>query len=346
MPPTLASTHDVARRSRPAPDSARHFLIHPRVPQAPTLPQFGTAVSLPASLRAVRLPPEYTLSRLVQESRTTEVWKAYDGIGRPVAVKVARTADAAAQARFATEARALAALTHRSIVRMQGHGETADRRPFIALEWLEGTTLADILDDRDAGIPVHDAIRLMMPIGLALLLAHDRGIVHGSVRAEHIVLVQLSRGVLLPRLIDFSGARRLHPTIPPPGVRGKPPRITPAPPFIPADPVVDVRGLAATIFHAIAGTRPFSQASPNTVDAVLPMAPHGLSERDATLWRILAEGLAPPASSRVKSLHDFVRGIAAWADLQGLSSDITGGSIPGRWFGNGAPSSRRGGQRP
>lgn len=306
---------------RPAPRGAD--AADPRT--APTEPAFpAPAAAAPA---AQILPGDYTLQRRVHVGRDGEVWSATDAAGRQVAVKLGRAGDAAVAARFAAEARALASLTHRSIVRLLGHGESADRRPFLALEWLEGETAARLLEARGSGIPPRDAIRLMMPIASALALAHDRGFVHGAVGADNVIVVVHGDRVAVPKLVDFAAAKRIAPSTPPPSVS------EPTRPVRQAadtgDPTADIRGFAATIFHAIAGRAPFSEAPAKEGASAIPRT--GLSERDAALWRILAEGLAPPPAARFRSVHDFARELAAWADLRGLDADITGNPISARW---------------
>lgn len=288
---------------------------------APTEP----ALAAPPSSRGAQvLPGDYALRERVHAGRAAEVWRAAAPSGQRVAIKIAADAAAAAAARFAVEARALASLTHRSIVRLLGHGEAGDGRPFLALEWLEGRTAAGLLADRGAGIPPSDALRLMMPIASALVLAHDRGVVHGAVRADNVLVMFRGDGVAVPKLIDFASSQRIAPSAPPPSPDEPTRRVEAA--VDAGDPVVDVRGFAATIFHLIAGRAPFTPAAGASY---IPRT--GLSERDAALWRILAEGLAPPPGGRFRRVSDLARELAAWAGLRGVDADITGSPISARW---------------
>ena len=102
----------------------------------------------------------YRIEERLGEGGMGVVHRAVDErLGRQVALKIGRPG---AAVRFAAEARALASLTHRSIVRLLGHGETSDRRPFLALEWVEGESVAGLLHSRGAGIPPRDALRLLL----------------------------------------------------------------------------------------------------------------------------------------------------------------------------------------
>ncbi len=274
------------------------------------------------------------LTELSHSGQNSEIWRGAGPNNVGLAFRLPRAALSPSDApemrdhisaAFRAEARALASLTHRSIVRLQGHGDTSDGRPFVAFEWLGGQTFSQVLGQRGAGLPPRDAIRVLMPVALGLVLAHDRGFVHGDVRAEHIVLVPLDGATILPKLIDFRAARQVAPSVPPPSIE------QPSRPVIRdvagGDPLVDVRGFAATMFHAIAGFPPFA-----THQSAPPLPRTGLSQRDLKLWRILAEALAPVKSSHFPTMFHLTRQLAEWANLRGIERDITGMPVFARWL--------------
>ncbi|MEZ4293418.1 MAG: protein kinase [Polyangiaceae bacterium] len=307
-----------ASRVRPEPD--------PRT--APTQPALPAADEVSPEGALPLLPGDYSLRERVHVSSSSELWRAVDADGHAVAIKLGRSATADASLSFTAEARALATLTHRSIVRLLGHGETSDQRPFLALEWLEGTTLRALLAERGAGIPPSDAIRLLLPIASALVLAHDRGFVHGAVTPDSVFVVVRKDEHVLPKLVDFSNASRAAVTPPRTPANAPTPRQA-EPEGCAQSPKVDVQGFASTIFFAITGRTPFAPSS-SPGSSFVPRT--GLSERDAALWRVLAEGLAPPPLGRFARVQDFARELAVWADLRGLDADITGSPISARWL--------------
>ena len=66
-------------------------------------------------------------------------------------------------------------------------GETADGRPFLVFRWAEGTTLRDLM--MESGTPgFARSGRILRQLGSALAALHTRGVVHGAVAPEHIVI--------------------------------------------------------------------------------------------------------------------------------------------------------------
>jgi tetratricopeptide (TPR) repeat protein len=107
---------------------------------------------------------------------------------------------------YRCQAATLAGLVHPAIVRYVAHGITTEGEPYIAMEWLDGETLAD----RIARGPVEpEAIaRLGSRILQALAAAHACGIVHRDVKPSNIFLAGGDLGQA--KLLDFGIARRAH----------------------------------------------------------------------------------------------------------------------------------------
>jgi serine/threonine-protein kinase len=119
---------------------------------------------------------------------------------RPVALKrlaenLARDEDL--QRRFLREARLAARLAHPNVVRVFDVGED-DGRPFIAMEYVEGETLAELVAQR-APLPATEAARLGTQMCAGLAAAHAAGLVHRDVKPQNLLL--RTDGVL--KLGDF-----------------------------------------------------------------------------------------------------------------------------------------------
>lgn len=110
-------------------------------------------------------------------------------LDRPVALK--RLADNLARdedlrRRFLREARLAARLAHPNVVRVFDVGED-DGRPFIAMEYVEGETLADLVVRRGR-LPAAEAASLGMQACAGLAAAHAAGLVHRDVKPQNLLL--------------------------------------------------------------------------------------------------------------------------------------------------------------
>ncbi|MFO0619274.1 MAG: protein kinase [Polyangiaceae bacterium] len=115
----------------------------------------------------------FELERLVGAGGMGSVYRAWDREeGRTVAVKLVK--DAADHARFEREAAVLEALDHPGIVHYVAHGKTPDGGAFLAMEWVEGESVAALLD-REQQLPADDAVLLCHRIARALAAAHAEG---------------------------------------------------------------------------------------------------------------------------------------------------------------------------
>ena len=145
----------------------------------------------------------FVLEQRLREGRSGGVWRARNAdLGSCVALKLLQrpfpTPDAVERLR--REARTEASLQQPGVVRVfdvQTHqGDT-----FIAMELLEGQTLAALLAQRGR-IEATEAVRLLLPVIAVLASVHARGMVHGNLDATNIILVPLG-DELRPTLVDF-----------------------------------------------------------------------------------------------------------------------------------------------
>jgi eukaryotic-like serine/threonine-protein kinase len=116
-------------------------------------------------------------------------------IKRRVAIKLLHAdlaEDAAMVRRFANEALAAGTLGHPNIVEATDMGFIKDGLPYIVLEYLEGTALAEeIMRVRE--MPADRALWIAQQIASALAAAHAAGIVHRDLKTDNVFLIE-SRG--------------------------------------------------------------------------------------------------------------------------------------------------------
>ncbi|MBX3193002.1 MAG: protein kinase [Labilithrix sp.] len=108
-------------------------------------------------------------------------------------------------ARFEREAMAAARIQHPNVVAATDCGKTDDGAFFLVLEYIEGTSLRDVLE---AGpMPAHRTLRIARQIALALERAHEAGIVHRDLKPENVMLVQREGDPDFVKVLDFGIAK-------------------------------------------------------------------------------------------------------------------------------------------
>ena len=147
----------------------------------------------------------YRIERLLGRGGMASVYLARDAeLDRPVALKVLAqhlAGDHEFRRRFLREARLAARLSHPNVVQVYDAGEDDDR-PFIVMEYVPGTTLAEVLARRGP-LPCSDALQIAHQAALGLQSAHDAGLVHRDIKPQNLLV--RDDGVV--KIADFGIAR-------------------------------------------------------------------------------------------------------------------------------------------
>ena len=135
------------------------------------------------------------------------VYRATDlRLDRTVALKVMHGSlaeDHEFVARFVREARAAAQLSHPAIVGVYDQGE-ADGFVYLAMEYVDGQTLRDVLKKRGRLTPL-EALSVIEPVLEALIAAHNGGFAHRDIKPENVLISTDGR----VKVADFGLARAI-----------------------------------------------------------------------------------------------------------------------------------------
>ena len=108
--------------------------------------------------------------------------------------------------RFLDERRHLATLAHPNVARLYDAGHTADGRPYFAMEHVDGEPLTAYADRR--GLGLRDRLALFEQVCAAVRHVHGRGLVHGDVKPENVLVADDDEGRPVAKLLDFGVAAR------------------------------------------------------------------------------------------------------------------------------------------
>lgn len=152
----------------------------------------------------------YQVEAKIGEGAMGLVYRALEPmLGRTVAIKVLRPTDpdgshaSDTRKRFLQEARAAAGLAHPGVTTIYRVGETQGQ-PYIAMEWLEGQTLEQLL--AHGPLPAEEVAHLGVQLLETLDVAHRAGVVHRDIKPANLVLVAGGR----LKVTDFGIARVQH----------------------------------------------------------------------------------------------------------------------------------------
>ena len=261
-----------------------------------------------------------------------EVYRAQDtNLKREVALKLLPkelATDPERLARLEREAQLLAALNHPNIATIHGL-EESDRVRFLAMELVEGETLAERLGS-GAG-DVATALHFALQIAEALEAAHEKGIIHRDLKPGNVVVSELG----VAKVLDF-GLDKAHGS-----ATEASPDITESPTVAaatqmgiilgtaaymspeqargtPLDERSDIWSFGCVLYEMLSGRKAFEgETVSDTMAAILKQDPDWDALPDKTPWRIrdlLRRCLNKDARLRLRAIGD------AWIEIQDAST--------------------------
>ena len=241
--------------------------------------------------------------------------------GDTVALKIVHIDSEHERERFEREAALLGHLDHPGIVRYLAHGIAGDGECYLAMEWVDGTTLADRLTS--PGLTARETASVAQRLGETLAVVHRHGIVHRDLKPANIML---GGGELAAvRLIDFGVARRI----------GESQRLTwtgmlvgtpgyMAPEQARGSKAIDARAdlfaLGCVLYECVTGRAAFSSEHATAVRARIledhPLPPHVFAEDISRPYeRLILHLLEKDPDDRTRSAEAFLAELAAAGPL-------------------------------
>jgi eukaryotic-like serine/threonine-protein kinase len=279
---------------------------------------------------------ELRLVEPLAEGAMGKIWRAeHLRLGHEVAVKLIQ-AELAREApqmieRFAREAKAVAQIDSRHVVKIVDFGLADDGMPYMAMELLEGSTLTSLLD-RVQQMSLYDTARLVVQVARVLDAAHRVGIVHRDIKPDNLFIIDDGSGGMFVKVLDFGVAKHTQ-TNRKLTMRGamvgtphymSPEQIKSAADI---DARADLWGLAVLAYEALSGVLPFDGPTlPAVFGAVMGAKFKPISEVVAQLpagidaW--FARSLALNVEQRYQTAREMAEALRALVDAGGIDRDL------------------------
>ncbi|MGZ3442198.1 MAG: serine/threonine-protein kinase [Polyangia bacterium] len=255
----------------------------------------------PSTLDRGTIVGEYRVEGKLGEGGMAVVYSAvHPLIGKKAAIKVMSpvlSADAAAVARFALEARSVNRIGHPNIVDVFSFGRLPDGRSYFVMEWLQGETLYERLWKQHGPLPLGDVVNILDQVCDALEATHEKGIIHRDLKPANVFLCPVRGRPDLVKLLDFGVAKLAHHEMSPRwtsagSVVGTPDYISPEQARgRDVDGSTDLYSLGVMAYEMVLGRQPF--ISDNPADAI-QMHLCASPPRPSILWKQI-----PPALEAV-----------------------------------------------
>ncbi|MEM8605639.1 MAG: serine/threonine-protein kinase [Myxococcota bacterium] len=277
---------------------------------------------------------DYTLDGAVAEGSMGRIYRAHHvRTGERVAVKMLHpdvAQDEVAVARFRREHQTAASLRHPHIVHVHEFGETEDGRFYIAMEYLEGRELGQLLAD-DGPLPPERLVPLICQLALGLSHAHDEGVIHRDLKPAN-VFVSDEGGRDFVRVVDFGSVKLQldgHPKLTAFGLTlGSPFYMSPeqAMGVTDLDPRSDVFAFAAIVYELATGVVAFGASTTGEIlKKVTSEEPAPVSTLNAAYpWAfdgVVQRAMRKEKSERFETATDFAN---ALLESLGLVPDVPG----------------------
>lgn len=254
----------------------------------------------------------YRLVRQIAVGGMGEVWVARDeSLARDIAVKVLKpefVGNPDFLARFRTEARNAASLSHANIAQLYDYGEQGGSA-YLVMELVGGEPMSDLLE-REPVLPAARLLSILAQTARALHAAHVGGVVHRDIKPGNILLEHTGE----VKITDFgvSLAANQIPMTAAGMVMGTAQYLSPEQAVgRPATGASDIYALGIVAYEAVAGNRPFTGKTPVDIavahvnEAVPPLPKNVHPDLVAIIMKMLAKDPLERPRSGAALAHTF-----------------------------------------
>jgi serine/threonine protein kinase len=224
-------------------------------------------------LVGTRLADRYEVLGVVGRGGMGVVYKVrHELMDRFMAVKMLHShlvSEPEAVKRFHREAKTVSQVKHHHIITLYDFGMSAQRQPFLVMDFLEGTSLKNIIKEQGM-VPFERADHIFQQVIDGLATAHAMDLVHRDLKPENIMLTKNANDPDWVTLVDFGLSKLRDPKqedsyqITKVGdVCGSPPYMSPEQCLSSTvvDPRSDIYSLAICIYETLTGKLPFAAKS-------------------------------------------------------------------------------------
>lgn len=267
------------------------------------------------------LASTYRIERLLGQGGMACVYEvSHSRLPRRQAIKVI-TGDVGSDPtflrRFRNEAEILARLRHPHVVEVSDWNFTADGKPYLVMELLEGEDLAQRLS-RTGAMSLEEALPIFLQIGDALQAAHDQGVIHRDLKPANIFL--LSKGAFpnYVKVLDFGIAKSIGTRS---ALRTKEAELLGTPAYMAPEQIrssesVGVRSdqyaLALVLYEMLTGRSPFYTPGDEMVQTLMRVLMDELPPLPYPhLEPVLRRALSKQPEARFDSVRDLVAATGA-----------------------------------
>ena len=249
----------------------------------------------------------YNVERLLGAGGMGAVYLAEDpALKRRLAIKIVQAATGQQEvlSRFQREAEVSAHLNHPNVITIYDVGEDPAVGPFIAMEFVDGASLADLTQDRRLAT-AEERLRVLIPAMHAVEAAHAAGIVHRDIKPGNLMVGRDGR----VKLMDFGVARSGDSGLTVTGsVMGTPSYLAPEQ-LTGAEPseTTDRYAFAVMTFEVFTGTKPYVGATTATLLYNIAHSPPAFPDSMPAPERaVFQRALAKEPAARFADLASFL----------------------------------------